>query len=266
MRPFRLLSVLGPACLVGLASPPAAHARVRQFSYSRESGAATPGAAEFQFSTTDRAGREQRFNQLDNRLEVEVGLTERLMTAFYLNTASSVAGEGADRRSSSGVTGVTTEWKYTFHDAKVDPVGAALFLDATGGPEVVDTRLKVILDGVGARSLWVLNLTFNENIEDVGGLNIQTRTGEINGGVSFAPVPEFSLGGELWSFGSRRESEFEGLTIYVGPTATWNPGPVWISTTLLAQAGTLGGPEGTFTRDLVRRESVNFRLLFGRAL
>ena len=265
MRRLPRFSTLCATLLLGLIMAQTAHARVRKFSYSRESGAPTAGAAEFQFWSTDRAGREQRFNQLDNRLEVEVGVSERLMTAFYLNTSANVQGEGASRSASSGVTGVTTEWKYTLTDGPA-PVGTAIFFDATGRPEAMDSRLKFIVDGTTPSTVWAVNVTANGGIDDLGGENTQRLGGELNGGFAFVPTPELSVGAEVWSFAVRNQATYEGLTVYAGPAVTWSPGAVWISATLLGQVGTLGGPEGTFTRDLVRRESVNFRLLFGRAL
>lgn len=255
-------------CLVCAGALPAA-GRVRQFSYSRESALPRPATAEFQFWTTDRAGRPGRFQQFDNRLELEVGLTDSLMTAFYLNSTAQVSGTGAATQQSSGVTGVSSEWKLHLSGPsaapgeRADGIGTALFGEITYGPFAGDARLKLIVDGRDGAWLWAGNLTVDQAVEDLGGADRQRSTGEVSGGVSYG-WGGLSAGLELWSFAVRNEDEFEGLTVYSGPTLVFAHQQFWLSATLLLQLGTALGSEGGFSQDLVRRERLNARILVGR--
>ncbi len=71
----------------------AAHGNERHFAYTYESATLPAGSRELEIWTTNRVGREGRFNRFDNRFEYEVGLADRLLTAFYLNTSASIADE-----------------------------------------------------------------------------------------------------------------------------------------------------------------------------
>src|SRR6516162_9438009 len=61
--------------------PVAVAANERHFTYTYESAVLPPGAKEIEVWATGGFGRNEYYAQLDQRLEFEVGLTERLMTA-----------------------------------------------------------------------------------------------------------------------------------------------------------------------------------------
>jgi hypothetical protein len=62
-----------------------ASANERHFTYTYETAVLPPGAREVEVWSTGRLMREQRSTRFDERVEFEVGLTERLQTALYLN-------------------------------------------------------------------------------------------------------------------------------------------------------------------------------------
>src|SRR5262245_5114486 len=80
-RPFFLASAL----LALASTPPRAEANERHFTYTYETAVLPQGAKELEFWTTPRLGREDYFARFDQRLEFEVGLTNRLQTSVYLN-------------------------------------------------------------------------------------------------------------------------------------------------------------------------------------
>jgi hypothetical protein len=73
----------------------AAGANERHFGYVYETGVLAPGAKELETSTTLRTGREDYYSALDHRLEFEVGVADKLMTAFYLNWSNTSALDAA---------------------------------------------------------------------------------------------------------------------------------------------------------------------------
>src|SRR4051812_1480656 len=74
-------------CLFALATlaPFAVAANERHLTYTYESAVLPQGARELEVWSTARLGREQRYARFDERVEFEVGLTDRLQTSFYLN-------------------------------------------------------------------------------------------------------------------------------------------------------------------------------------
>src|SRR5262245_17874991 len=115
-----------------------ASATERHFTYTYESGVLLPGHVELEPWTTFRVGREDYYSAIDNRLELELGLTERLQTSLYWNT-SAVAADVADetgetvREHEFELTGISSEWKLKLTDPVADALGSALYLEGTYG-------------------------------------------------------------------------------------------------------------------------------------
>src|SRR6478609_9931336 len=84
-RPLLLTALLATAAL-GVSAP--AGATDRHFTYTYESGVLAPVHVEVEPWTTFRIGREDFYSAIDNRLEFELGLTERLQTSLYFNTSA----------------------------------------------------------------------------------------------------------------------------------------------------------------------------------
>src|SRR5206468_7233929 len=85
-----------------------AGATERRFTYTYESATLGAGEREIEPWTTLRLGRNEYYRALDNRLELEFGVTDRLMTAWYLNLSSETADvpvEGAPPGTLSRQTG-----------------------------------------------------------------------------------------------------------------------------------------------------------------
>lgn len=57
----------------------------RRFAYTYESAVLGPEQIELEPWTTARIGRGDFYRRFDERLEFEIGLTERLQTSLYLN-------------------------------------------------------------------------------------------------------------------------------------------------------------------------------------
>jgi hypothetical protein len=119
--------------VVALFAAPAA-ASERHFTYTYESGVLSPGAREVEPWSTFRLGKSDFYSRFDSRIEAELGLTDRLQTAFYLNMKAVTADTPAGRSSSTELEGISSEWKFKLSDPVADRVGAALYGELSAGP------------------------------------------------------------------------------------------------------------------------------------
>src|SRR5262245_2737073 len=108
MRPLITATAIGAALLAA----GAAEANERHFTYVYESATLPTGAKEIEIWTTPRVGREDYYRRFDQRAEFEVGLTDRLQTALYLNFEAVSQETGDVMESEFAFGGVSSEWKY----------------------------------------------------------------------------------------------------------------------------------------------------------
>src|SRR5262245_32721798 len=83
MKRHSIITTAVPAVLAALTAT--ASANDRHFTYTYETAVLAPGAREVEIWSTPRIGRTDYYTAFDERLELELGLTDRLLTAFYLN-------------------------------------------------------------------------------------------------------------------------------------------------------------------------------------
>jgi hypothetical protein len=130
-------------------------ANERHFSYTYESGVLPPGEREFELWTTYRAGRHDLYVRLDHRAEFEIGLTNRLMTAFYLNwqdVNQEVPTAPSSTQRQFSFEGISSEWKYKLSDPVADGFGSAVYGELGLGTGEVELEGKLILDKGWART------------------------------------------------------------------------------------------------------------------
>lgn len=256
----RLAALTVTAGLTGAMATPAA-ANDRAFTYTYESATLPEGGHELEIWTTARLGRnEEGFRRYDQRIEVEAGLTDRLMSAFYINTESVHTKAGG---TTSSLTGVSIELKYRHLDAAADAVGLASYLEIGNGPDETEIEAKLILDKQLDGWLWALNLVLEEEIEDLGGENEVEHGFGLVGGAAFELGEHATLGLELRGTGALVEGELESFALYAGPVVGLKNKAAWATLTVAPQVGAFGTPEGGFERDLDHNEKLQARLLVG---
>src|SRR5258706_8918421 len=70
----------------------------RNFTYTYQTSVLAKGHKEIEIWTTERGGRDLPFySAIDNRMEFEVGLTNKLQSAFYLNFANETLDDGTGK-------------------------------------------------------------------------------------------------------------------------------------------------------------------------
>lgn len=237
-----------------------ASASERRFTYTYESTVLAPGERELEPWSTWRAGRDGYYSAFDERLEFEVGLTERLQTAFYVNFGAVTA--GAARATSTSFDGVSSEWKLKLSDPVADAVGSALYLELAAGPSSAAVEAKLILDRRVGHLLVALNLSA-ERAWDLGVSPAEAETElEAVAGVSWAVTSALAVGIEVREVNELAGSEVESAVLSGGPAVSWNGSTWWATLTVLPQWLALEG--ATHGRlDLADHERAATRLVFG---
>ena len=113
-------------------------ANERRFAYTYETPVLPAGAVEMEPWTTLVDPGDTTDLQFRHRLEFELGVTNRLMTALYLNWSASAAGMRWQ--------GVSSEWKLNVLSRSIAPIGLSLYAEAQIGPEEYEIEAKVLAD------------------------------------------------------------------------------------------------------------------------
>lgn len=208
------------------ASP--ARANDRHFAFSYESAVLAPGARELEVWNTFRTGRQRYYSQFDHRLEFEVGLVDRLQTAFYLN-ASGVTEQDAfgNRTSSFSYRGISSEWKLKLLDPVADPIGLALYGELELAPDATEIESKIIVDKRIGGALLASNLiAAREWSHATAETEVETEL-EATLAASYFVAPSVALGVEGRAVGELAHGELEYATSYAGPVLAYAQETWW---------------------------------------
>jgi hypothetical protein len=258
-------SIVAAAVVVATVSP--ALATSRRFTYTYESLVLNKGDIELEMWTTVRNEREDFYRRFDQRMEFEVGLSQRLQTAFYLNfeaTAQDVAPD--ERVSEFAWGGVSNEWRYKLLDPVADPVGFALYFEWGVAPTEAELEFKVILDKRMGNFLTAFNAVVEPEWEYEAEETERETTIEFDLAAAYFLSPAFSLGAEL-----RNHNEWvpeighEHSALFMGPVASYAAEGWWATLTVLPQVAKLKGSEADEDNDLIlsEHEKLEVRLIFG---
>ena len=266
-RPLALLLT----CLVTLGLVPArGFADERFFTYTYEPKVLPEGALEFEQWTTLRAGKENGvYSRWDLRSELEVGLTDRLTTAFYLNWKSVHFDSKDDTLDESEVEfkGVSSEWKLKLLDPTADAVGVLLYGEVSTNLNEFELEQKLIV----GKNIDRLVLAFNTNVEEEWEFvreNGESETEselklEFTAGASFRVTDRFALGVEVREVNVFPDMEdLEHAALFAGPALHYSRDRWWATFTILPQIVALKGTTGDSV-NLDEFERAEFRLIFG---
>lgn len=240
-----------------------AHANDRHFAYNYETAVLAPGERELEVWTTWRSGRDTYYSRLDHRLEFEVGLTESLMTAFYLNfhgITEETPEETLDSR--FAYDGVSSEWKLKLSDPVADAIGSAAYLEASLGTNEYELEAKLLLDKRIGDLLLTLNL--------VGELEWEVEKDHTERALVLQPLfgaaylfsPAFSAGLEARDKNVIEDGKLERSVLQVGPAFAFSAKTWWATATFLPQLLDLK----TGAQNLTAGERYEARLLFSMHL
>jgi hypothetical protein len=245
-------------------SAAAAAASERHFTYTYESAVLRPGAWEIEPWATFRAGRSDFYSRLDTRLEAELGLSDRLQTALYLNMKAVTADlPGGGRASSSELEGISSEWKLKLSDPVADRAGFALYGELGAGPSEIELEGKLILDKRVGRFLGALNLVAEHEWSFEEPQTEREKKFEVDAAGCFFLSPRLTVGLELRSHTVVPPgAEPTRSALFLGPTLSYASRSWWIAASVMPQLRALAGAsDGQL--DLEEHERVEVRVLFG---
>jgi hypothetical protein len=245
--------------LAGVAS-----ASERRFTYTYESSVLNVGDRELEPWVTWRHGRERYYERADLRLEFEIGIARRLQTALYLNFKAVTQEEAGELHGEFEFAGVSSEWKYQLLDPVADPLGLALYLEATGAPDELEFEFKTIVD----KRLGDVLLALNAIVEYELAFGVDQTEKEIEAavtvGAAYFVTDAFTAGVELREVNVFPDSgaEWENAVLYGGPALSYATRSWWATLTVLPQLVAFkGASHGAF--DLAHNEKMQARLIFG---
>lgn len=239
-------------------------ANIRRFTYTYESAVLPPGEFELEPWITWRAGRNGFYSRFDNRLEYEIGVTSRLMTAFYLNWKRETIKHPVTKQVSSisEFEGFSSEWKYKFRDPAADAFGLAGYGEIGVNTDAAEFELKVIVDKVAGNTVLAYNFILEPELEyAAGGLEIEEFSIDHTAAISYAFGPRYSMGVEVWQHTHTHEGRVLHSTVFAGPVFSYVAGEFWVTLTVLGQLPAIktARPGTDFVLD--SHEQFNTRLL-----
>ena len=256
-----LLLVTGLAGIIP-ASIPNAQANERRFTYTYESSTMSAGQAELEPWSTVRFQREDFYLRFDERLEFEMGLTDRLQMALYLNyEAVNLAGDSGWMQETA-FSSVSAEWKWKLWDPLADPVGFALYFEPGLGPSEAEFEAKVIVDKQYRNLLLAANLVGEYELEFASPEVEREGLVQIDAGVARFLTPAFAAGLEFRADNILEGGELESSVVFAGPVLSYASKKWWIAATAPVQLVALRGASSGLL-DLEHRERAELRILVG---
>lgn len=240
----------------------------RTFTYVHDSAVAAPGTKEVEVWHTTRRGRaDVDYNRAINRLELEVGLTERLQTAIYLNfSRETVDGVSEEEHSASW------EWKYKAADNAADPVGLALYGETTTSSDEFELEFKTILDKRMGAELFAFNATYEAEwsiVQNDSGLREHGL--EFTLGWSHRFNARFAAGIEARNHNEiekevengETEWEWESSALFIGPAFHGSFEDFWCTATVMPQVYAFASQTDDGVLDLEHHERLEIRVIAG---
>ena len=246
-----------------LAAP--ALANERHFTFSYESAVLPKGAKELEVWATPRYLRDDYYGQIDTRLELEVGVTDKVMTAFYLNATGVTAETGPGMlESGAEITGVSNEWKVKLADPVADALGVGLYGEVTVGPAEFELEAKLLLDKKLGSMLLVANLIGEIELEiEAEGDEVEAEPEGVIAatfGASWELSEHFHAGIELVNENDLAHKKLQHSALLLGPVISYATEEWWVAASVLPQLPALYH-HADQTYDLESHERVLARIL-----
>ncbi len=265
----KLTSVFLAILVISIAAQTAS-ANERKFAYAYETSVLPQGAREIELWNTYQTGKPYFYRQLNQRVEYEFGLGGNLMTSLYMNyewrmTDSNGEATGGGLSPSYSVS-ISNEWKYKLSDRTADPIGFALYGEATLGLDESELEGKLLFDKQIGRTLLAFNAVFERGWESALENGATVTEGEskleFNFSTSFVFTQNFSAGVEVFNQNLLTEKEWPGHSaLFAGPVASYTAENWWATLTFMPQLASLKNTTNG-KLDLDEYQKYEARLLF----
>lgn len=245
----------------------------RNFARTYQSITLPKGVKDLEVWNTFRLGRDDFYRRIDQRVEFEIGLTDKLQTAVYLNSShiaayNSLAGEIESESEFS----FSSEWKWRLSSPDANKVGFALYGELTLAPNETELEGKIILDKRTEKNIFALNFVGELEMEaEVKNEDAEMETEEVAFETDLAWMhmfkDNFGLGIELRNHNEFVESEWEHSALFGGPTLFFSGNKYFLILNILPQWANLKKTdEAPDSLVLNEHEKIEVRLLLGFGL
>ena len=265
-----ILTILSVQCI---------KAQDRQFVRTYQSTVLPKGAMDLEAWSTFRTGREYFFNRIDNRLEFEMGLCDKLQTAFYFNASHLAFGANKDTlggiadTSQSGIFhesefSISSEWKWKLLDPSANNFGLALYAEIGLAPSEIEIENKIIIDKKTDKNIFALNLVNEYEIKYVVEKGETKSVTEDEPEIDLAYMhmfkPTLGLGLELRNSNEIEDGNWNFSAMFGGPTLFYAGEKYFVILNALPQLANLHKTDDAPNNLVLNaREKLEVRLLVG---
>ncbi|MEP7145971.1 MAG: DUF6662 family protein [bacterium] len=246
----------------------------RRFTFTYESSTLAKNSKDIEVWTTYQGGRNYFYSRFDHRLEFEIGLTDKLQTAFYLNLRNTTSANSKTGKYETEFEweGISSEWKYQAMNKYKDGIGLAPYIEFSFNTREAELETKLIIDKQFSKKFIA---AFNMVAEYEWGFNpAPEKTAkelglEFDLGLAYDITPKFSIGLE-----SKQRTQFpdgkgiEYASIFLGPNVSYREDSWYFALTYLTQLPafkrSVNLSDSQFVLD--SQERNNARLIFGFTL
>ncbi len=255
------------------------NAQDRQFVHTYQSNTLQRGAIDLEIWSTWRTGREYFYNRLDSRIEFEVGLSDKLQTALYLNSSHKAFGASIDTLGGiadttiDGITSesefsISSEWKLNLIDFNTSPFGLAVYTEFGFAPNEFEIENKIILDTRNEKNTFAINLVneYATKFEVVKGKKIRSWEAEPEIDLAYMHFfkPNLGLGLEIRNNNEIENNKWNFSALFAGPTLFYTTSNYFLILNILPQWANLHKTDDApNNRVLNAREKLEVRLLWG---
>ncbi len=262
------------AILISLILLNSSYADDRRFTHTYESSTLAKNTKEIELWSTYKAGREYFYSRFEHRLEFEIGLTNKLQTAFYLNLRNTTSANShtGEYETEFEWEGISSEWKYQALNKYKDGIGFAPYIELTFNTREVEAETKLIFDKQFSKKFLVaFNIVAEYEWEfNPAPENTSKELGlEFDLGIAYDLSPKFSIG--LESMQRTQIPNGRGVeyaSIFLGPNASYREDSWYFSITYLVQLPAIKRsvnlPDSPLVLDAQERN--NARLILGFTL
>ena len=265
-----ILTILSVQCI---------KAQDRQFVRTYQSSVLPKGAMDLEAWSTFRTGREYFFNRIDNRIEFEMGLNDKVQTAFYFNASHLAFGANKDTlggiadTSQSGIFhesefSISSEWKWKLLDPSANNFGLALYAEIGLAPSEIEIENKIIIDKKTDKNVFALNLV-NEyaikyEVEKGETKSVTEDEPEIDLAYMHMLKTNLGLGIELRNSNEIEDGNWNFSAMFGGPTLFYAGEKYFVILNALPQLANLHKTDDAPNNLVLNaREKLEVRLLVG---
>ena len=238
----------------------------RVFTHTYQTDVLPSGVKELEYWSTLRSGRNEFYNRIDQRFELELGIGSNIQTAFYFNLTTVSIGT-PDGIGSEIEAGFSNEWKFKMTDPVVNKLGSALYAEIGFNGHELELEGKIILDKRFGNNLVAFNGVGEYEME------FEMENGEIETEIKTPFELDFAymhflgkntgIGLEVRNHNEVSADEgWENSVWYAGPTVHFNGNRWFVNLNVMPQLFNARKAEGsTENLELYHHEKVIARML-----